>query len=265
MISLRQWYGIFRKEVSLQGKHRILILNRLFVGPILSGATAALLYAGFFESGQNIEVGGLTASNVKQYLLVGFLIHACLNSGYYFFSWKLLREMSQGTFGLIWMGTCSPLVLFLGLSGVEIFRCFILSTVGFSILSFTTGHFQFGAWIASYLVLLTICLLGLCLGFLRACVSIVFEAGELLDHAYMIFVFLGCLYIPKSLLPKIFQGFCNGNPLYQASLFLKELWSGHEPSFARAGTMLAGALFIAMLCYVIWSQLRAALKERAFS
>jgi ABC-type polysaccharide/polyol phosphate export permease len=260
----RPVYGIFRKEFTLQSRFRLAILNRLLIGPIISSVTAGVLYAGFFKASKNLSLGQLNAQNYSVHLIFGFLIHNYLNSGYYFLPNKIVVEWNTRTLPLLWIAPCPRPLMILGLGSVEILRCLVVSAVGFAFI-WHTKSFSVLVILQELATLMLVFALGSGLGFLRCCLYFFNEGkSELLDNAYLGFIFTACLYIPKALLPKILWPFCELNPAYHAIQWMMGLWEKESHSFFHLEWVLGFLVLLAGMCVVAWRLSQAEVMERSF-
>lgn len=263
MKNLRQWYGVFRKEVFLQTRFRLSAFNRLLMGPVVSTVTAGFLYSGFFEANHQLQLGTLNSDNFLNRLMIGLLIHAYLNAGYYFLSNKLINEWYGRTLPLMWMAPCRRGTLMVGLTSTELLRCLIVNLVVFAILC--ARHFPgWGTLLIEFSLTFVVFLFGVSLGFIKSCLYLVNEGtSEILDSIYLGSVFTGCLYLPKVLLPKFMHPICEVNPIYHAGILLTSLWEG-QTQWTSLIYLLLSLVVIYCLGRLIWVLRRNRILERSF-
>jgi ABC-type polysaccharide/polyol phosphate export permease len=259
-----QVYGIFRKEFTLQSRYRLTILNRLLIGPIISSVTAGVLYAGFFRVSKNLTLGHLNSQNYSIHLVFGFLIHNYLNSGYYFLPNKIIVEWNARTLPLFWIAPCPRPLMIFGLGSVEILRCWVVSLVAIAFICYV-GPVSWLALGQEILILMSMFALGTGLGFFRCCLYFFNEGkSELLDNAYMGFIFTACLYIPRDLLPKFLWPLCEFNPAYHAMQGMMGVWE-NSPHLGFHLSWVGGALvLLASGCFLTWRFSQAEVMERSF-
>ncbi|MBI4405991.1 MAG: hypothetical protein HY537_17660 [Deltaproteobacteria bacterium] len=203
------------------------ILNRLLIGPIISLATTGILYAGFFRGNPKANLAEMNGNNFATFILIGFLLHTYLNSGYYFFSARLLGEKGTKTLPLVWLAPCNKILLFFSFISVDLIRCLIITLLGIIIIGLPEKPFI--GLVQEAGLFLFLMLLGMLLGLLRVILTMVRHGmADLFDNLYLIFVFTACPYIPKTLLPGFLQPLCTFNPAYHACKLMRAVWNGHS-------------------------------------
>ncbi len=260
---ISQCLGLCKKELILQSSSQLALLNRLFIGPVISLATTGILYCGFFKMNPSLRIQEMNGSDFLSFILFGFLVHTFLNSGYYFFSAKLLSEWNSKTLPLLLIAPCNIVVLFSGLYSMEALRCLIITFLGLIVLGLPEQDIflRYGC-IAGMLGLTG--LLAICLGLLKSAISILNEgASELLDNFYLLFIFTGCPYIPKSLLPQIFHPIIELNPVYQACQWMRESWRGEIRISSLGLPFLFTLLCFIGLVYLGWQKYRNTIIENS--
>jgi ABC-type multidrug transport system permease subunit len=256
---LLQWRALFQKELQIQAYFRFNILHRILIGPVVNSATAGLLYTGFFERNTTLTLDGLTSENYRAALLYAFLLHTLLNSGYYFLSTKLLNEKATGTLALLWIVPVPRPVLLLGLSSVELFRALLIATFSLGLVNFLTP-LPLGQWLYAYITLLAVFFFGTLLGLIRTGLEILAHGmAQFLDNFYMAFLFLACLYIPRSFFPSWAHPFIDINPISYAFRGLVEGGSLKDLVFLLASLVLL--MFLVNFLFA-WKEKR--LRELSF-
>ncbi len=260
---IRQLYGIFLKELALQSRSRLNILNRLLIGPVISSLTVGMLYAGFFRYNHSAQLGPLSATNFIPSLALGFLAHTYMNAGYYFLSNKILSEWIGRTLPLIWLAPCGRSVLFLGMIIVEALRCSLITFFVFLFLAQSTT-LSLPLLFSPFLFLPGFLLLGAALGLLRSYVFLLNEGrAELMDHCYLGMIFLGCFYIPQPLLPSFLQPFCFLNPAFHGMTAWQSLETG-TLAWSSVGGLFAGLIVLFLLSQILWVARKSQILERSY-
>lgn len=239
------------------------MLHRLLIGPMISTVTAAVLYSGFFKANQTLSLGSVTAANFGSRLLIGFLIHTYLNNGYYFLSSKLINEWYGKTLPLAWIAPCRRITLLFGLTSVEMLRCLIISVAILTFLAFQKLPGLATVLVAGGVAVL-IFSLGIIFGFLKSCLYLTNEGtSEFLDTAYLGLIFTGCLYIPKTLLPKMLWPLCEINPVYHAGMLLTGIWEGQAIAY-HFMFFVASVLFALLATCAVWYSQQDYIMDRSF-
>lgn len=259
-----QFFGLFRKEFRLQSVSRLSILNRLLIGPVISLATTGILYTGFFRLNPKLALAEMTGENYAPFILCGFLVHTYLNSGYYFFSSKVLGEWGARTLPLLWIAPCNRIVLLSSLYSMELLRCFLISLLGMAIIGFpkhSTLEILLGE-AGLFLILITI---GMCAGLIKSGVAMLNQGkAEMLDNCYLLFVFTSCPYIPKTLLPGMLQPFCDFNPAYHGSQLMRQIWHATPHWPEHLPVLVGGLLIFIAITLLAWQSYGRRVMENSF-
>jgi len=264
MKSLLQVYGIFRKEFFVQSRFRLVTLNRLLIGPVISSVSAGVIYSGFFSVDRNLQLGDMNANNYLTRLIFGFLVHNYLNSGYYFMGNKFLGEWAGRTLSLLWFAPCSRWVLLAGINSLEYLRCLVITFVGLGIMQYLEPQ-TLTVILAELAVFTMVFALGTLIGFLRVSLHLSNEGrSEILDNAYLAFIFTGCLYIPVEILPKVLQPICRINPAYNASRLMSGIWTDQGALAFNILSILGSMAVLILFTALIWKVCRRSILERSF-
>lgn len=263
--SIRHLWGLFKKEFSLQSVSVLSTVSRLFVGPMVSLLISGLLYSSFFRTSPNTLLGQLNRDNFVEYVALGFLIHTCLNAGYFGFCSRLTTEATSKTLSVLWIAPTSRWLTLGSLAGMECLRIGVifLLLVAIAGLPAVEGARQIAGLIAWLFALGGVALL---MGALRACLLIsVRGVAEFVDQLYLLTVFTVCPYIPRELLPGPLQAVCNLNPLFHLSLVGRALWAGEAAP--QLPLTVSGAYLVTMVVcsWWIWRQCKWIVLEKSFA
>lgn len=266
MNSIKLLQGFVRKELSMEGNFGIRLLTKLIIGPLISACTAGILYAGFFSANNQLELGTLNQENFKPFLLIGFLFHSILNSGYYSISNKLLTEKWMNTLPLLWLSPCPPWLALFGMILTEAFRCLALTVMSL-IYFYSVIPFSWGLLLILCTALALLFLAGCILGLGRFLWGLVHQGKtEFPDQLYLVLIFTSCFYIPKDLLPQFIGPFVSLNPLYQLNHSLRFLWLGKTISiFTSFIIPIIILLSVALGLLLVWKKMKSLIIENSFA
>lgn len=251
MRGLVQFWAIFRKEFKLQYGSRVVLLNRLLVGPLINVFTTGILYRSVFVHNPNMQLATLSQQSYLTFIVFGFLSHTFMNSGYYVFSGKLLMESRWHTLPLFWLAPCRKSVLVLGLYSAEGLRCLAIIALCTVFLPPSAE----GA-ITTLVVMLPLiaCLIAFSIGMglLRSGLTLLNgDRAELIDNCYIFFVFTACPYIPETLLPGVLRPLCEVNPIFHLANAMRSVWAGNSP-YQSMIPFLVGLIVLWTVLYLGW-------------
>jgi ABC-type polysaccharide/polyol phosphate export permease len=114
--------------------------------------------------------------------------------------------------------------------------------------------------------LLLLWIMGLMLGFLRACI-IILDRGytELMDHAFLLFIFTSCTYIPLTILPGPLRIVTLLNPLYHFLQIGRASWSSAHIVNAQWLWGSLCPLLFGVIVLLFWRASRTEVLDKSFS
>ena len=264
MHAIRSISTIFTKEIWLQNRFRLSLLSHLLVGPLISALPIAFVYGGLFHRHADLQLGDLTRQNYAAFLIFGFLIHTCLNSGYYCLSTRILHEWWYQTLPLHWAAPCHPVSLVIGWTSLDFLKCLLLTLIAFFLLAFKSP-LSLTFLLAASVTLFSLYLFGMALGLTRSILLILNEGrAEWFNHTYFVFLFLSFLYLPPSLVPAIVRPISLLSPAFHGSRWMLETWS-HTSAIALHSGVLVIANVLAWATLLVGLRVyRSQILERSF-
>lgn len=239
--------GLARKELALQSRHRLNLFHRMLVGPAVSAGTVAVIFHGVAREG-GAAIAGIPIDSINLHLVAGLLIHTCLNTGFYSLSEKMRNEWIGRTLALYWLAPINRFALCLGVLAPECLRLALLSLLALGA-AVALGKIPLSTFVLAPFALALAFLIGLGLGAIRSIAWLSNEGrAEILDNAYLAFVFSACLYFPREILPRWARWLADANPAYHAAHALRAPLEGSLSWILATGgaallIILAGALF----------------------
>ncbi len=243
---MRAWFIFLRKELAVEGRHGMPIIQSLILTPLISALPLFLIYRRTYA--QDNLAASWNGHSYQSEMWVGFVCHFCLNSGCYVFFNRLMSEWSQNTFALLWFAPRHRLMSMMTLSVTDILRV-VLFSVTFSLL-FLYGQTTLIPFLLVLLHFFGFFLLGAALGMIRMFLRILFPASlDLVFYLYLGLLLSSGFYFPTRFLPEQFQLLVQANPFVHGKIAVLGVMGG---SFAVAsGLQFWGSLALVWLV-AIW-------------
>ncbi len=224
-IIFKQIFACCKRDLILLEYSKIALFHKLMMGPLASLLLVGILVGKLFQDNSSLTIGNLVRTTFWIHLLLGFLVHGVLNSGYYGLSAKLLVERHAGTLAMMFLSPLHPLLFAFGTATLDMMRM-VLVSVSTLCLIFWLHPVSPITLAGICLLLVPLFILSICLGWIRTYAVLLFPSrAEIMDSGYMILIFLGALYVPIDAFPNQIQVLVRLNPVFIAKEMLFHLWT----------------------------------------
>ncbi len=233
---MHAWWVFFRKELRVESRYSMPLIQNLLIGPMVSALPLFLIYRKMFANPQTV-VSGWSGQNYKAEIWVGVVCHFCLNSGTYVLFNRLVTEWIQNTYALLWLSPRPRLISLMTLSLNDVFRV-VLFSLGMSLL-FLYHRVTVLVFLVIFAHFIGIFLFGSALGAIRFFHRQQFPASlDFVNFFCLGLIFTSGFYFPVGVLPSFLPLLAKFNPLFYGKVALLSLIRGE---------------FSVLGCFFFWS------------